>query len=602
MYPAGYTAPLLANSELPFADPYDLARRLRHIPEPLLRPTPGAPIAYRLGDKASFWVLDLDLLQSFQISATLRHISPHLYMWVQDGVSVSLPALQKSAETFEQLVYPTAQRYFGREWSPGIDNDVRLTVLNARIRGAAGYFLSSDEYPRTIVPTSNEREMFYINVDQEEPGSASYDATLAHELQHMVHWFADPNEDSWVSEGLSELAEHLCGYSKHERVRVFARNPDLQLTDWPAEPGFVTAHYGAAFTFMAYFAERFGPDMTRALVAEARNGAVGLEAVLQAHGQNLSFEDVFGDWVIANYLDGRGQAVDGKYEYRGLDIQVGVDSPVSGYPFRREGTVKQYGADYVELPLGNQDLRIEFIGDETTRMVPNSAHGGRYQWSSMRGDNGDMTLTRLFDLRGLSTATLRCWLWYDIEPGWDYAYVEASTDGELWHLLPGKHTTKWNPVGQSYGTGYTGKSGQHVTGRAQWVEERIDLSPFVGQQVWIRFEYITDDSVSGPGLCLDDIAIPQLGYRHDVEQGDDGWVANGFVRTDNTLPQRYLLQVIRLAEGVSVERQFVDGRRTATLTVPGTHQGEGTAVLVISAITRFSYEAAAYRYEIRAVE
>lgn len=603
--PSAVSSPesLLANVSVPFADPYDLAKRLKHIRGLFPQPTALAPFPYSVGDRGSFWVLNLGSAESFQISATLRYIGPHLYMWVQDGVSVAQESLERSGQTFEEHLYPTVRRYFGAEWSPGIDNDVRLTVLNARFSGASGYFSSSDQYPPTVVPTSNGREMFYINVDSTQPGASWYDATLAHELQHMVHWFADPNEDSWVSEGLSELAEHLCGYSKDGRIHVFAADPDIQLTNWEANSGRETAHYAASFLFMAYFAERFGPDWTRDLVANKQNGSAGFDSVLQAHGTALSFADVFADWVVANYLDGENSTTDvPPYLYRELDIQVQPERVLSSYPAQGDGSVNQYAADYIELGPSAQDLQLEFHGEATARLVPNTAHSGRYQWWSNRGDNSDMTLTRAFDLRGLSGATLQAWLWYDIEDGWDYAYVEASADGgETWRILPGQYTTTRNPSGQSYGTGYTGLSGDNrdASGAAQWIEETVDLSPFVGQQVLVRFEYITDDAVNHSGLCVDDIRIPQLHYSYDAEEGDDGWVAQGFVRTDNTLPQHYLVQIIRLGENASVQRLFVEGEDGATLAIPRFDGDVGKSILVISAVTRFSYEPARYQYEIR---
>jgi hypothetical protein len=597
---------LLANVLVPFADPYDLAIRLKHIHGLFPQPTALAPIPYSVGDRTSFWVLNLGSAQSFQISATLRYIGPHLYMWVQDGVSVAEESLEQSGQTFEESLYPTVRRYFGSEWSPGIDNDVRLTVLNAQFSGASGYFSSSDQYPPTVVPTSNGRDMVYINVDSMQLGTSSYDATLAHELQHMVHWFADPNEDSWVSEGLSELAEHLCGYSKDGRIRVFAANPDIQLTDWETDSGQVTAHYAASFLFMAYFAERFGPDWTRDLVANEQNGSAGFDSVLRAHGTALSFADVFADWAIANYLDGESRNTEvAPYLYQGLDIQVQPERVVSTYPDQGDGSVNQYGADYIELGPSAQDLRLEFHGEATTRLVPNTAHSGRYEWWSNHGDNSDMTLTRAFDLRGLSAATLQAWLWYDIEDGWDYAHIEASADGgETWQILPGQYTTTRNPSSQSYGPGYTGRSGDYsrdASGAAQWIEETVDLSPFAGQPVLIRFEYITDDAVNHSGLCVDDIRIPQLRYTYDVEQGDDGWVAQGFVRTDNALPQHYLVQVIRLGENASVKRLWVEGEDGAALTIPRFDGDAGRNILVISAVTRFSYEPARYQYQIRPI-
>ncbi len=612
------TEALLANTQISARDPYDLARRLGHASQPLPQPvasrhrlgavTAAEPIAYSLGDRETFWVLNLNPLQSFQVSATLRHISPNLYMWVQDDLEVPRDALERSAETFDRLLYPTVRRYFGAEWSPGIDNDIRLTVLNARFSGALAYFSTGDEYPAAVMPYSNQREMFYINPENAPPGSTSYEAALVHEFQHMVHWFADSNEFAWVNEGASELAMYLSGYARDGRISSFARRPDTQLNHWTTDR--VAEHYAASFLFLAYVAERFGPEMTRQLVASELNGIAGFESVLEAHNTGLSFEDLFADWVVANYLDGESSEVTVPYLYHELDVHAQPERILSSYPAQGDGEVHQYAADYIELEPGGQNLRLDFSGVATTTLVPNQAHSGRYQWWSNNGDNSDMTLTRSFDLSGLQQATLDVRLWYDIEDGWDYAYVEVSTDGgATWAILPGEHTTTENPSGNSYGAGYTGLSslGGDSSAGAEWIEETFDLSPFAGKEILVRFEYLTDEAVNHAGLCVDDIRIPELGYSYDAEEGDDGWISQGFVRMDNTLPQHFIVQLIRLAEPlpssgqgeVIIERLPLPDGHSGTWTIRDLDQSVRKVVLVISAVTRGSHQPASYHYEIR---
>lgn len=622
---------MLARSQVPPLDPYDLATRLIDptksvaiARQPVGRATPTSPYPYSLGANETFWALNLDTVEAFRVRATLRYIGPHLYMWVQDGLEIEQEALQRSAEIFEQQLYPTVREYFGSEWKPGIDNDPRLTILNARFSGALGYFSSIDEFPTDVMPYSNQREMFYINPEHASPGSTSYESTLAHEFQHMVHWFADANEDAWVNEGAAELAIHLSGYSRQARVNAFARSPDTQLTNWESDNS--TEHYGASFLLLAYFAERFGPEMTRELVASANNGVAGFESVLQEHHIELSFQDLFADWVIANYLDGADGLALAPYSYQGLDVQAEVEHSVASYPAAIEATVHQYGTDYVELlPMG-QDVQVEFSGPATTLLVPNQPHSGKHQWWSNRGDNSDTTLTRAFDLSGLQQASLDVWLWYDIEEGWDYAYVEASADGgETWQILSGEHTTTYNPVGNSYGPGYTGLSGAGSsssgddsggTAAAEWVHEVFDLSPFAGQEVLIRFEYLTDEVMNHAGLCVDDIAIPELSYFYDAEQGDDGWVAQGFIHSNNVVPQRYIVQLIQIVspEGsqdatatARVERlplQYAagrsgeDGQQVGSWTISGLDERLTRTIVVVSALAPSTTEVASYHLEI----
>ena len=39
-----------------------------------------------------------------------------------------------------------------------------------------------------------------------------YEGTFAHEWQHLLHYYTDPFETTWVNEGLSDFAQTLTGY------------------------------------------------------------------------------------------------------------------------------------------------------------------------------------------------------------------------------------------------------------------------------------------------------------------------------------------------------------------------------------------------------
>ncbi|HHW13987.1 MAG TPA: protease, partial [Firmicutes bacterium] len=107
----------------------------------------------------------------------------------------------------------------------------------------------------------------------------------------------------------------------------------------------------------------------------------------------------------------------------------------------------------------------------------------------------------------------------DIEEGWDYGYVEVSTDGgATWQSIPGSITTNDNPNGTNAGNGITGTSGG-------WVAAVFDLSPFAGREILLRFRYSTDTAVQGKGWCIDNVEIPEIGFYDDVEAGNSGWVA-----------------------------------------------------------------------------
>ena len=43
--------------------------------------------------------------------------------------------------------------------------------------------------------------MFFINSDNVDLGDDYIYGTVAHEFQHMIHWYKDRNEETWVNEG-----------------------------------------------------------------------------------------------------------------------------------------------------------------------------------------------------------------------------------------------------------------------------------------------------------------------------------------------------------------------------------------------------------------
>jgi immune inhibitor A len=590
------TADAIAHSALPQRDLLDLAHRLGGLPEPLAANQVGVPPAYGLGDSQVFWLHSAAANAYFTATASLRYETEHAYWWIEDGYEVPAEDLQTSALTFENQTYPTNHRYFGSEWTPGVDGDPHIYLYLGDVPGVGGYFSSPDEYPREVRPHSNEHEMFYINLDNAQPGNDYFDGILAHEFQHMIHWAMDRDEDGWVNEGLSELAGQVNGYDVGGSDQVFSQVPDTQLTTWP-EPEFSAPHYGASYLFMAYFLQQYGEEAIRRLVAEPANGIAGFEAVLAAvDPAQQAFDKLFADWVAANFLDSSDPA-DSRYSYATLQVSPpSLAAQYSTYPVSQQATVHQYGTDYILLE-GQGDVTVEFTGSLVVGLVGNDTHLGRYQWWSNRGDEADTTLTRAFDLSGLDQATLQAWMWYDLETDYDYAYAEVSTDdGQTWTLLANEHTTTTNPSDNSYGPALTGISGGGAT--PEWIWQTFDLSPYTGGPVLIRFEVITDDTVNHPGFCLDGISIPELGYADDAEHGDDGWQARGWVRVADHVPQQYIVQLITLGGQTYLERMVLNGQNHGTLAIHGLGETVDRAVLVVSAVTPVTTEWASYGYQV----
>lgn len=546
-------------------------RNLYQLAQELLLP-PGAPpvnpivnpepVSYAAGRTDDFWLVNLRDLEVYQSPFALRLVTPHAYWYVEEGLRVRQEDLERAAAAFEERIYPQVTAAFGTEWRPGVDNDVHLTILHGNIRGAAGYFSSGDEYPAAVHPHSNEREMIYINAAVLPVGSTAHRSVLAHELLHAIHWNYDPAEATWVNEGLAELAVRAAGYPNNS-AEWFMRQSHISLVHWPLDDAHIAAHYGAAALFMNYLAEHYGqdkgggPNALRALVAEPSDDLAGIDAYLEQAGYPVGFYAVFRDWIAANFLDAKDGGI---YGYSDLAVAVRERHTVNDFGVLNRQAA-QYGTDYIAIgpELAGQPLRFRFAGAGENVLLPTEV-GDKGCWWSNAGDSIASTLTRTADLREVDAAVLTYQIWHRIEKDWDYGYLQVSTDGgQHWDILETPHTSADNPIGSGFGPGYTGAS-------AGWITESVDLSAYAGQEIRLRFQYVTDDALNDLGLCLRDLALPAAGI---AAGGDDGWQAAGFIPIDNRVPQQYIVQVLQKGAENRVTR--------LTLTADGQGGLTGTA-------------------------
>jgi hypothetical protein len=593
------TLETLQSTIVPDNDPRELACRLKDMCDiPEVMATSAAPRV--VGETKNFWVHNLDTNTNNEVQATLRYATPHVYFWVQDGVNVNEREMRALVDEFEEKIYPTTREFFGSEWTPGIDGDEHIYILYARGLGfsIAGYFSSADSVHPLIREYSNGHEMFLFNADNTSLADEFTYSVLAHEFQHMIHWNLDANETSWLNEGASELAAFINGYDGGGFDWLYISNPDLQLNDWPNSQGATTPHYGAAFLFMTYFLDRFGDDATKALVRHPANGLESFDAVLADIGASdpltgdpVATDAFFMDWAVTNLLHS-SSAGDGRFVYNNYSSArraSPTETITNCQPDPLSRTVHQYGVDYIAIECAG-DYTISFTGSTVTKLLPADPYSGTYAFWSNKGDESNMTLTREFDLTNVSAPIEFSFrTWYDIETDWDYLYLEISEDGETWEIVPTPSGTGTNPSGNSYGWGYSGTTNG-------WIEERIDLSQYAGKSIFVRFEYVTDAAVNGEGFLLDDVRIEAAGYSSDFEADDGGWVAEGFVRVQNVLPQTFGLALVLTGDS-SVTMIPLNEDQTAEITI-SLQRGE-KAYLVVAGTTRFTRELASYQFEIR---
>ncbi len=590
------TIETLGNTLVPENSPYEIACRLQNICNV---PTTVPSKLYKLGDQETFWVTNVDTVENFQTKATLRYVGEYIYFWIENGVSYDEGDLKRLGDTFEDQMYPTDREFFGSEPSPGVDSDPRIYLLFVRGTGAsnAGYFSTPDVYNPLIKEYSNGHEMFFFNADNLTLDSEETYSVLAHEFQHMIHFNTDRNESSWINEGFSMVASHINGYPAYFDYD-YVTNPDINLTDWSPEPGSNGPHYGQSFLYLTYFLDRFGEDATKEVVRHPENGLASIDETLTGlnitdpqTGKVVNADDVFMDWAATMWLQDESVG-DGRYHYNNYPDapNITASESISTCPTSTSGSVNQYGIDYFTINCEG-DHTLKFSGSTVAKLLPADAHSGKYAFWSNKGDESDMTLTREFDFTSVSAPiTLSYSMWYDLETDYDYLFLEASTDGQTWQILTTPSCTSEDPSGNSFGCGYNGQTND-------WQQEDVDLSQFAGKKVQIRFEYITDAAVNGEGFLLDDVRVDAAGYQSDFETDDGGWMAAGFARVENVLPQTYRLSIIIKGDTTTVTQIPVNADQTAEF--PLTLKPGEEAILIVTGTTRYTRLPAAYQVEIK---
>ena len=149
--------------------------------------------------------------------------------------------------------------------------------------------------------------------------------TLAHEFQHMIHYYQKPVvrnaiSESWLNEQASEVAEDLiadkmmidgpravdyddptAGEPENRSSRLPGYNlyNDIQVTAWD---GYL-ANYSINYALGAYLARNYGgAALYGDIVQSDRSGVGAIEGAMRNQGHDESFLDLLANWAAANLL------------------------------------------------------------------------------------------------------------------------------------------------------------------------------------------------------------------------------------------------------------------------------------------------------------
>lgn len=336
--------------------------------------------SYNVGDTKTFWRWNLSIMPPswIQTPATCRAVGEHSYIFVADS-EWNLHINQANVDTIlvrledntpnnpTQGAIEMDVSLFG-DIPDELDNDPRLIVFYSALgsfQGTSfdGYFSAYNQVTEAEAQQmnppghSNECEMIYMTCYPLSPIAPIRLSVLAHELEHLIHWGQDANEQAWLDEGCAELA--MVAYGIPDPISGFNSNPDNSLNVWNQ----ATADYVKVMLFFTYLQEHYdNTGLIRDLVADANNGLSSLEFQLAFHYPEFSLGELLRDWTIANYLD-RLQPGDGLYNYAQLSLPVFYSSPMNSSGASNL-TVSPYAADYISLVNPSQSVSFTVQGTD----------------------------------------------------------------------------------------------------------------------------------------------------------------------------------------------------------------------------------------------
>ncbi len=331
----------------------------------------------QLGDTWDWYIWDLGGFPTATLKpCTIRGVGENVFVvvdddeWNVDGMNQA--AVDRIVDHFDnqsvgyfpdQGIWDLNTSHFGMPPN-NLDGQDKIFLLYYRFNiSSDGFFWIFDQYPDgTQQWASNEADVIYMATDNGDPGGDYMLAVTAHEFQHLIHFNSDQNEESWVDEGMGELAMWLFG--NPDSITGFYTNTDNNLTEWTG----AWADYIKTYLWTLYTYEQYGGQPTIWDVCHnPLNGMEGYRTSLENVGYpDVNMGDVFGNWSVANFLDDTTIG-DGRYGYTGVELPYfWAWRVITSFPTEGSGSLSPWAGENMRiLNLGSPPPGLRFDGTDT---------------------------------------------------------------------------------------------------------------------------------------------------------------------------------------------------------------------------------------------
>ncbi|MFW9893823.1 MAG: hypothetical protein ACFFFO_16580, partial [Candidatus Thorarchaeota archaeon] len=364
------------------------------------------------------------------VNATLLSVGDYCYVYMANetidllGESAAISKCSQLGQYFDDAIYPKAVELAGSPdgYLGDIDGDPRVTLFLAplvRYMGNAylGFHVPWDDCP---FPFSNRREMVFIESERDLNETV---LITIHEFNHLIWDNYEIDEADFLDEGLANLAIDYTGYWYYITDAVtttYTLHPEISLIHFNRFYGRLwDASYGQAYLFVNYLADQFGLDTVKDLVSIREDGPAAVEVALSNAGYNMTFNEVYLDFITACVLDDV-ESENGIYGFQSLNYTIqSMTTILEPLPFIREDVENtHYGFNVYRLvsPPDNFTISISKSQSYGAGLVVALINSSGSHVSQFQYPSSSQTITEFIQCSGAEEVYLLTTLMSDETP------------------------------------------------------------------------------------------------------------------------------------------------------------------------------------------
>lgn len=310
-------------------------------------PFNSSTMGKEIGENRVFWAYNKVITDYYEVNSRLLAIGDWCYIYMDEecisklGEESIMANANKICDEFDNTIYPRIIDLSGHPNGTmgDIDGDPKIFIL----------FLDNSNCYREVndieYNVSNLCEMIYINYrlfnrDWVYP-------IIAHEFQHLIWFNNEWDEPPFTLEALAQYAIYHAGYldpfnNLVPQVASFLPHPENSPLYWDNDED-----YGSTYLFAFYIAEKYGVQILRDLINESSDGPQGMITVLRSAGYDITFNELFMNWITALTLDELGFQ-NNLFGFEGFDARITSYEVVGNLPLARKTVSIGHYAFYIQ--------------------------------------------------------------------------------------------------------------------------------------------------------------------------------------------------------------------------------------------------------------